>query len=166
MDKVNSTRKNKPHWLTFFTSWFFILPILYLTEISTSNCPQLYHGSIACLTTSVLNHGFDNLLYFENHKKYAVVKIFEWIDRIVCHFYILYFIIFTSNLDPYWFSTILCGIIIGLIYYVKLQYIVSINNDSVVNPEIWHGFIHFIANIGIIFCIISCEHNENCGCCE
>lgn len=94
------------------------MPIIYLHKISFYNCPDFYKGSLLCLITSVLNHGFDNLYYKENESKTFMVQFLIWIDRIVCHYYIFYFIINTYNNDIFWILTINCGLTIGYIYII------------------------------------------------
>ena len=99
----------------------------------------------------LLNHGFDNLYYKENESKTFMVQFLIWIDRIVCHYYIFYFIINTYNNDIFWILTINCGLTIGYIYYNKLQYMIELNNKDIKKPEIWHCLIHLFQILVLFF---------------
>ena len=122
---------NNSFLITFITCFLFIFPLLYSSNLFGKYCKVIFIGCLLCFVTSLLNHGAN---YFNIERK--KIKFFELLDRIICHFCIIFFIIYIINFDIYYISSIFIILIIFFIYYFKLQYIVIINNKIIKKKRI------------------------------
>jgi hypothetical protein len=164
--RIPSTDRTFPPvagWLTFFTSWCFLVPAAYAW---TRHCPRLVFGCLSCLLTSVANHFFSNLVHVAGGTKPPWLRAVQWFDRAVTHFCILYFVCTTVHLDMYWAVVAACIGFVGFAFYVKLQFLTGTSAPQTAQPALWHASIHGIANVGIGMCIASCADNKGCSCCN
>lgn len=127
----------EPFGLNFYTSFFFLFPIVYGYNKS---CYSVSLGSLLCLSTSLLNHSYYHWF-------------FNKLDILTVNCCIIYYNIYCFTYTIYYIYTLLCLVVIGISY----KYLSYTNNGVIYHSLI----IHFISNLGICFLIEGC-HKEKC----
>ena len=126
----------KPFGLNFITSFCFLFTAI---DAHLRNKTDLFIGCSLCLITSLLNHS--------TYNKYFII-----LDKLICQFCFLYFIIKCFKMNLYYFMSLIAAIILLIVY--KVLNLCHGKNDIII-----HSSLHIIGNIGISFMIEGLVHN-------